>query len=290
MQLLSAPLEPLARLTLPMALAAALCCAPSPADDGRLAASELASGNTTATVRIPIGDVDLETDDTELDRKIGGAFVPGLRSGANTCYVEALRNDPNQKGDIAFVVRRPLGEGRYLVALEARGSLEKALVACVNGVFGTFYHYTDKLAFDRVEGTLRFEPQWISAPAPPTPEAARAALDRIYSPPDIVRIAKVVLSSVSEYSDPSSPEVLRSYVYDLELVFRADGYEANCQHEGPYKIFAKHPYDPSRYAGHTCENHARKAGDRAADTATVVFRLNYYPSVATGWELLDGSR
>jgi hypothetical protein len=91
----------------------------------------------------------------------------GTGGGANTCYVEGLRNDPNQKGEIAFVVKPPPGEGRFLVDLETRGSIEKALVACVDEVFGSFYHYTDKLAFDRIVGTLRFEPQWISAPAPP---------------------------------------------------------------------------------------------------------------------------
>lgn len=262
-----------------MAFAAVVCCAPTPA-----------GASTSDTVRIPIGGVHLETDYAGLDSKIGGAFVPGLRSGANACYVEALRNDPDQKGEIAFELKPPPGEGRFLVTLEGRGSIDKALVACVDRVFGAFYHYTDKQAFDQIVGTLRFEPQWISAPAPPTPEEARAALDRSYSPPDIVRITNVVLKSVTEDGDRSSSEVYRRYTYDLELVFRTDGYEADCQHQGPYKVFARHPYDPSRYAGHACENHPRKAGDRAVDTASVVFGLTYYPSVASSWKLIGGSR
>lgn len=280
---------PLARLALPIAFAALACCAPTRGADAPPPASDPASASASATVRIPIGDVALETDYAGLDEKMGGAFVPGLRSGANACYVEALWNDPNQKGEIAFEVKPPPGEGRFLVALEGRGSIGKALVACVDGVFGAFYHYTSKPAFDRIVGTLRFEPRWISAPPPPTPEEARAALDRSYSPPDIVRITKAVLKSVSEYSDRSSSEVRRRYTYDLELVFRADGYEADCQHQGPYKVFSRLPYDPSRYAGHTCENHPRKAGARAVDTATVVFGLTYYPSVASSWKLSENA-
>jgi hypothetical protein len=274
---------PLARMT----LAAALCCAPAPAAGAPPAAPKSAGGSTAATVRIPIGHVRLDTDDT--NRKLGDTFGLVVRSGAKSCYVEALRNDPNQQGEIAFVVRQPAGEGHYLVTLESRGSIEKALVACVDRVFGGLYHYKDEPAFDRVAGTLRLEPEWISAPARPTPEAARAALDQIYSPPDIVRIANVVLRSVSEESDPSSPEVRRTYIFDVDLVFRADGYEADCHHYELYKVFSKGPY-ASRYAGHSCENHPRKAGDRAGDTTRVVFRLNYYPSVATSWKLVGGSR
>jgi len=253
-------LKSLARLTLPMALAAA--------------------------VPIPIGGVHLDTDAMGLDAKVGVAFLPGIRSGANACYVEALRKDPNQKGEIAFVLKPPPGEGRFLVELEGKGAIDKTLVTCVEKVFGSFYHYANKEPFDRIEGTLRFEPEWITAPAPPTTEEARAALDRTYSPSDVVRISNAVLRTVSEYSDHSSDEVRRSYVYDLDLVFRADGYEADCQHNGPYKVFSSRPYDASRYAGHMCESHPRKAGDRAVDTAIVVFRLHYYPSVPKSWELV----
>jgi hypothetical protein len=278
--------QPLARWTLAMALAAGASCAPTSGADAP-PAPDPSGASGSAPVRLPIGRVRLDTDYAGLDGKVGGAFVPGLRSGAGSCYVEALRKDPNQKGEIAFEMKPPPGEGRFLVTLEGQGSIDKALVACVDRVFGGFYHYTDKEAFDRIEGTLRFEPEWISAPAPPTPEEARAALDRSYSPPDVVRITNVVQRSVSEESDPSSSAVYRRYTYDLDLVFRADGYEADCQHYGPYKVFAKSPYT-SRYAGHACENHPRKAGDRATDTATVVFGLTYYPSVASSWKWMGG--
>ena len=284
MRSLKTPLR-LAGLALPMALAAARCGAPAPA--ATRPASGPATASAPATVRIPIGDTDLDVDDMGLEQKMGGAFKLGVRSGANGCYVEALRSDPNAKGEIAFVVKPPPGEGPFLVTLERRGLISDAVVACVERVFGSFYHYTDKEPFDSVEGTLRFAPEWITAPAPPTPEAVRPLLDRRYAPTGTVRIAKATLTSAWDDVERSSSEVLRRYTYDVELVFTANGYEADCHHSGPYKVFSRRPYDASRYAGHSCESHRRKHGDRATDTATVVYHLHYYPSVGS-WELPGG--
>ena len=260
----------LARLVLPLALAAAACGSPVP------------GATPPAMIRIPVGGVDLDTDFAGLDAKMGGAFVPGVRSGARNCYAEALRSDPNERGEIAFVVKPPPGEGPFLVTLEKRGAIGSALVACVEEVFGSFYHYTDKEPFDSVVGTLRFEPEWITAPAPPTPEEVRAVLDRHYPPPRIVRIVKATLTGA--WDDVDSAEVIRSYNYDLDVVFSANGYEADCQHNGPYKVFSRRPFNYSRYAGHSCEIRVRKAGDHASDTATVVYHLRYYPEVGN-WEL-----
>lgn len=266
----------LAGQAVPMALALALSGSPMPGAE-RPASSPSASA--PATVRIPIGDADLDVESMQIEKKMGAAFVPGVRGGANGCYVKALRSDPNAKGEIAFVVKPPPGEGRFLVTLKPQGLIDAAVVACVEKVFGMFYHYVDKEPFDSVEGTLRFAPEWITAPAPPTPEAVRPLLDRRYAPTGTVRIAKATLRSAWDDVERSSSEVLRRYTYDLELVFTANGYEADCQHNGAYKVFSRRPYDASRYAGHRCESHARKAGDHAGDRATVVYHLHYYPSV-----------
>ncbi|HET9769093.1 MAG TPA: hypothetical protein VFS60_19775 [Thermoanaerobaculia bacterium] len=263
-------------LVLSMAPATALCGRPAPGADPPASGP---GASAPATVRIPIGDTDLDVDDMGLEQKLGGAFKLGVRSGANSCYVEALRSDPNAKGEIAFVVKPPPGEGPFLVTLERRGLIGDAVVACVEKVFGAFYHYTDKEPWDQVEGTLRFEPEWITAPAPPTPEAVRPLLDRRYAPTGTVRIAKATLTSAWDDVERSSSEVIRRYAYDVDLEFTANGYEADCQHNGPYKVFSRSPYDASRYAGHSCESHAREAGDHASDTAMVVYHLHYYPSV-----------
>src|SRR5262245_44380511 len=101
----------------------------------------VASGSATVaaadapTLRIPIGNVRLDSDESDLEDKMGGAFSLGLESGVNNCYVEALSKNADQSGSIGFVVTPPPGEGHYLVALEPQGSLSAELVACVHRVF-----------------------------------------------------------------------------------------------------------------------------------------------------------
>ena len=243
-----------------------------------------------ADVRIPVGKADLDVDDMNAERKMGGGFLSAVRNGANTCYTDVLRKDPSQHGEISFVIRPSQGEGHFLVDLQRRGSIGDALVACVDRLFGVFYYYPDKGSFDRIAGTLRFEPEWITAPDPPSPVAARVALERSYSPFDVVRVVNVALQSVMDHTDRTSVAVRRTYTFRVDLVFRTRGYEADCQHGAPYKVFGRRPhYSP--YAGHSCKNHRRRAGDRAVDIATVLYELSYYPSVATSWSrTVVGSR
>ena len=224
-----------------------------------------APATAPATVRIPVGDARLDIGETAVD-------VPGLRNGADACYTQALRASPAQQGEIAFEVKPP-----HPVALKPHGAIGRELLACIEHVFGGYSLHS------AVAGTLHFTPRWIVAPAPPPAEVARAALDRSYRPGDVVRITRVVLKSVSEQSDPTSPQVRRIYNYDIELVFRSAAYESVCQHWGSYKVFGRRPFDPVA-AGHTCEHYPRNAGDRVVDSAMVIFSLTYYPDVATRWE------
>src|SRR6188472_231117 len=107
--------------------------------------SASASGDPSAAkILIPVGDVGLDIDVPQIDEKMGGAFVLGVRSGANNCYVESLSAKPGQAGEIAFVVRPPQGEGQFLVTLRSEGTLDPGLVECVRDVFNMFYHYRDK--------------------------------------------------------------------------------------------------------------------------------------------------
>src|SRR6476660_1182297 len=130
-----------------------------------LPAGEAASAPRNAVapqLLVPVGDVALDIDRSQIDEKMGGAFTLGLRSGANNCYVEALAAAPRQEGSIDFVVKPPPGEGRFLVTLAKKGSLGNGLVGCVRSVFDNFYHYKDKVAFDAIPGTLRFTPHTVA--------------------------------------------------------------------------------------------------------------------------------
>jgi hypothetical protein len=257
-----------------------------------VAALLMAMGTSAAVVRaadgveIAIGDARLEIDDTGLDEKLGGAFSPGLRSGANTCYVEALAQAAGQKGEIAFVVKPPKGEGRYVVDVEAKGSLHPALVECVRRVFDNFYHYRDKQPFDRVQGTLHFEPQTITAPAPPAAAELVASLEQRYAGGGVVRITKAILKSVSRDVERSSSEVFLRYIYDVDLEFTVDGFESTCHHYDVYKVFTQRPYK-TPYAGHSCESQARAKGDHTAESVEIDLKLSYWPKVGTRWELPD---
>jgi len=235
---------------------------------------------------LPVGDVDLDIDRSQIDEKMGAAFTLGLRSGAKNCYVAALAAVPRQEGSIHFVVKPPPGEGRYLVTLDKKGSLSDGLVGCVRSVFNGFYHYTNKVAFDAIPGTLSFTPRTVAAPPAPTEAELRAGLDAQYAAAKVVRIAKAVLSSVS-LDAASSTEVFRRYIYTVDLELVSDGYEAVCQHYELYKVFSARPYT-TPYAGHVCESKAHKAADHTSDTVVLTYRLELYPEVGAAWELGAG--
>ena len=252
---------------------------------GGACAAEAPAAPPTATIRVPIGDARLDfEEDFGLDEKLGGAFRLGVRSGAENCYVDALAHNAGETGEIAFAVKPPPGEGKFLVDLEARAAIGPDLVACVRKVFGSFYHYADKEPFDAVHGTLRFQPSWITAPALPAAAEVRAVIERSYAEDGVVRVVGLRETWNSQWVDGSSA-VFHDYRYDVELEFTTDGYEADCQHNGRYKVFSRRPFDWSRWAGHSCESRRHRKGDPAKDDATVSYRLSIYPAVAASWEL-----
>jgi hypothetical protein len=232
-------------------------------------------------IRIPIGDVDLDSDG-DLERKLGGAFPLGMRGGATNCYVTALASDETRRGEIAFVARPPKGEGRYLVELQKSGPIGDDVVDCVRKVFDDFYHYEDKEPFETATGTLRFAPEWITAPAPPTPEAAKQLVEDGYARTKVVRMVRASLHWTTQGVD--GEQILVNDFFDVALEFERDGYEVSCQHFGPYKLFTRAPYQ-AQGAGHTCESVVRKKGDRTTDTSTVMYSLRYNPQVADGWKV-----
>jgi hypothetical protein len=241
---------------------------------------------STAKVLIPVGDVALDIDVPQIDEKMGGAFVLGLRSGANNCYIESLSVKPGQEGEIAFVVKPPAGEGRFLVTVSPKGTLDPELVACVRGIFDMFYHYENKTPFESVPGTLSFTPRTIAAPPLPTEAELRAALDADYAASKIVRVTNVVQKDAS--LDDSSNEIFKRYAYEVGLVFVTDGYESACTHYEPYKVFTRGPYK-TPYDGHSCETKPHRAGDHTVDTVRLTYSLKLWPEVGAAWELHGGS-
>ena len=241
---------------------------------------------STAKVLIPVGDVALDIDVPQIDEKMGGAFVLGLRSGANNCYVESLSAKPGQEGEIAFEVKPPAGEGRFLVTVSPQGTLDPELVACVRGVFDMFYHYQDKTPFDSVPGTLTFTPRTIAAPPLPTEAELRAVLEADYAAAKIVRVTNVVRKDESLDAGASN-ELFKRYAYAVDLVFITDGYESTCSHYELYKVFTRGPYK-TPYAGHSCETKPHKAGEHAVDTTRLTYRLGLWPEVGPVWELHGG--
>jgi hypothetical protein len=244
-------------------------------------ASGLKGTSSRSTFMVAIGKAQLEVDLAGIEEKMGPAFLDGTRSGANNCYIESLTETPAQQGEIAFVLKPPPGEGKYLVTLEATGSISPALVTCVRSVFGGFYHYANHPAFERVAGKLVFAPELIPAPPLPAPAALRAVLDERYARP--VKVVRVTLKGVAH--DVEDDELFYHYYYDVDLEFIEDGYEATCQHYETYKVFGTSPHK-TPFAGHSCENQARKAGERTLDRQAINFRLTTYPSIAKSWELL----
>ena len=148
---------------------------------------------------------------------------------------------------------------------------------------GSTNHRANQEPFDPIHGTLGFSPSWITAPALPVAATVRAVVERSYAEDGIVRVVNLRETGALQWVD--STEVFRSYRYDVELEFVSDGYEAECQHNGPYKVFSRRPFDWSRWAGHSCESSRHHRGDRAKDEATVGYALSIYPAVATSWEL-----
>jgi len=249
-----------------------------------VAGRSLGEGDSAAaTIRVPIGDARLDfEEEAGIDAKLGGAFRTAVRSGANNCYLDALARHEGESGAIAFVVEPPPKEGPFLVDLAPKGAVGPELAACVRKVFGIFYHYASHERFDAVHGTLTLAPEWITAPALPAAAAVRVVVERSYAAEGVVRVVGLRETYTSQWVADS--EVLRSYRYDVELEFVVDGYEADCQHNGPYKVFSRRPFDWSRWAGHSCESRRHEKGERAKDDATVMYGLRYYPAVAS-WEL-----
>jgi len=252
------------------------------------APGDAAPATSGAAFRVPVGDVVLDIEDPQVDQKMGGAFVLGMRSGATNCLIASLWKEPNQAGAIAFVVKPPPGEGRYLVSLQSGKTISKELAACVQGLFDDFYRYKNKLAFDRLEGTLHFNPRFVDAPAPPADAELRAILDRKYARTAAVSVVKATQTYLSHDADGSTG-IFRRYRYDVELEFTTDGYETTCQHFGPYKVFGTGPYT-SPGAGHTCTSTPRRRGEHVRDDAAIDFRLELYPEIAKTWELRSGDR
>lgn len=239
----------------------------------------------SSPVRVATGDARLDFDEEAgIDDKLGPGFRTAVRSGADNCYVDALTRNEHESGEIAFTVKPPAGEGPFLVDLAPTGVIAPELVACVREVFGVFYHYADKERFDAVHGTLTFSPSWITAPAPPTAAVVRGVIDKAYAEDGVVRVVGVHETEISQWVEDSNT-VLRSYRYDVDLEFTTDGYEADCQHNGRYKVFSRRPFDWSRWAGHSCESRRLKKGERTRDDATVLYGLSYWPEVAPSWEL-----
>jgi len=176
-------------------------------------AAGLKGTSSRSAFMVAIGRAQMEVDTTDLDKKMGAAFSDGMRSAANNCYVESLTENPAQQGEIAFVVKPPPSEGHYLVTLKAAGSISPALVTCVRSVFGNFYHYANKLAFDRVAGKLLFAPELISVPPLPAAAALRAVLDERYARP--VKIVRVTLKGVAH--DVEGVELFYGYSFDVDL-------------------------------------------------------------------------
>lgn len=236
-------------------------------------------------VRVAVGDARLDFEqEAGIDHLLGPAFRTAVRGGADHCYLDALARDEHAAGEIAFVVKPPAGEGPFLVDLAPTGAIGAEVTDCVRKVFGEFYHYADHQRFDAIRGTLTFAPEWITAPALPTAAAVRGVIDKAYAQDDVVRVVGVHETDVSQWVEDSNT-VLRNYRYNVDLEFTTDGYEADCQHNGPYKVFSRRPFDWSRWAGHSCESRRHKRGDHAQDDATVLYALTYWPEVAPSWEL-----
>jgi hypothetical protein len=232
---------------------------------------------------IATGDVRLDLDYSQIDKLMGGTFVPGVRNGAEHCFVNSLMQSPNQTGQIAFSLEPPAGDGPFRITLDSTGTLDAHVIKCVRSVLSGFYHYANQPAFKNLPGTLLFTPQMRPAPVPPTETVVRTLVDAAYAKQLVVKVVQFELKSTSYGS--WNPDVVRSYSYDVELEFIADGYETNCHYGRSYKVFGPAPYR-TQAMGHVCENQPRKIGEHTVDHGITYFRLTYYPSVAKGWEFV----
>lgn len=251
------------------------CCAAFDANPA------LGSEGGQSDFMIATGNVRLDLDFSQSDRLLGGAFATGVRNGAEDCFVNSLMQSPNQTGQIAFSLEPPAGEGPYRITLDSTGTLDVHVIECVRGVLSGFYHYANKPAFKNLPGTLLFTPQMRPAPLPPTETVVRTLVDAAYAKQLVVKVVKFELKNTFYRSSDSA--IVRYYAYDVELEFIADGYETNCYHGGPYKVFGPAPYR-TQAMGHVCENQPRKIGEHTINQGIVYFRLTYYPSVAKGWQ------
>jgi hypothetical protein len=80
----------------------------------------------------------------------------------------------------------------------------------------------------------------------------------------------------------SSPSFLRRYSYGLQLEYLTAGWEADCQHNGRWKVLSRERHQNDG-AGVMCTDTEHAAGDRVADGGSINFTLT-----SRGWEAPNG--
>jgi hypothetical protein len=236
-----------------------------------------------AAFAIATGSVTLDIDVPNPEKFMGPIFVRDVKDRSTGCYVDSLMRKPDQRGEVAFTIKPPAGEGSFLFTVDAKGTLEPEVVECVRKILGGFYHYAEHPSFDKLNGRLRYEPKMVAAPDPPTEEVVRKMLARSYGD-RVVKMTGFKLKSTAY--DYSPPEVLRRYFYAVDLEFTVDGEESICKHWNTYKVFTQAHYE-NKYDGHSCESHSRKRGDRTSDSGELTFHIPYEPAMGRGWMLGD---
>jgi hypothetical protein len=232
---------------------------------------------------LPIGEASLDDDYVEVSRLMGDSFRTGVRSGANSCYVNALMRHPGLAGDVHYTMRTPPGEGYYLTTVEGSGAIGDEMPQCIREVLHEFYHYTSHPSFERLQGTLHFKPHTIPAPPLPTDADMAPHVEARYARQGIVRVQKIEWLDGPYRLQTDSSEALYRGAYRAELEFVEDGFETTCRHYTEFKVFSRAPFQ-SRAAGTSCASSPRRVGDRVHDDGSLMYRLVIYPKVANAWE------
>lgn len=238
---------------------------------------------SAAPFALPIGEASLDDESADGDRLVGGAFRIGVRGGANACYVNALMRHPGLAGEVHYTLRTPPGDGYFLTTVEGSGSIGDEVPQCIRGVLHEFYHYASHPSFERLEGTLRFQPRTIPAPPLPTTTEMAKHVEARYAQAALVRVLGIEwLDGPYRFETDGSEARYRS-AYRVQLEFVEDGFETTCRHYTEFKVFSRTPYQ-SRADGTSCSSAPRRAGERVRDGGGVLYRLIYYPDVASAWE------